>query len=156
MVIIAHLSFWKKSVDFFIQQDYNCCISLTTRSDMKFHELFKKKRMEIGTVRQFAKQTGLDLAYVSRLENGVVLPPKDGKKLAKLASALSIKKGSNEWQEFMDLASVAKNELPEDLQDNERVASVLPAFYRTLRNKELSEKDLEELLGLIKKSGKGE
>ena len=122
---------------------------------MKFHELFKKKRMEIGTVRQFAKQTGLDLAYISRLENGVTLPPKDDTKLAKLASALNIQKGTDEWQEFMDLAAVAKNELPTDLQDNERVAAVLPAFYRTLRKEKLDEKELKELLKLIN-SGKGE
>jgi transcriptional regulator with XRE-family HTH domain len=122
---------------------------------MKFHELFKKKRMGIGTVRQFAKQTGLDLAYISRLENGVTLPPKDDTKLAKLASALNIQKGTDEWQEFMDLAALAKNELPTDLQDNERVAAVLPAFYRTLRKEKLDEKELKELLKLIN-SGKGE
>ena len=129
---------------------------IINRRVMKFHELFKKKRMEIGTVRQFAKETGLDLAYVSRLENGVTLPPKDSEKLAKLALSLGIKKKSEEWQEFMDLAAVAKNELPKDLQDDERIASVLPAFYRTLRNKKLDEKEVKKLLDLIKKSGKGE
>ena len=117
---------------------------------MKFHEMFKKRRMEIGTVREFAKRAGLDVAYVSRLENGVTLPPKDSGKLSKLAVALEIAEGSDEWQEFMDLAAVAKNELPEDLRDDERVASVLPAFYRTLRNKELDEEGLEKLLSLIK------
>ena len=123
---------------------------------MKFHELLKKKRMEIGTVREFAKRSGLDVAYVSRLENGVTLPPKDSGKLAKLAVALGIAEGTKEWQEFMDFAAVAKNELPEDLQDNERVAAVLPAFYRTLRNEKLSKEEMEELLSLIKKSGKGD
>lgn len=123
---------------------------------MKFHELFKKKRMEIGTVRQFANQTGFDLAYISRLENGITLPPKDSEKLVKLALALNITKGTDEWQEFMDLAAVAKNELPEDLQDNERIASVLPAFYRTLRKKELDEAEVKKLLDLIKDSGEGE
>ena len=123
---------------------------------MKFHELFKKKRMEIGTVREFAKRSGLDLAYISRLENGVTLPPKDNIKLEKLASALGMKKGTDEWQEFMDLAAVAKNELPVDLQDNERIASVLPAFYRTLRKKEMDEAEMKKLLGLINKSRRGE
>ena len=119
---------------------------------MKFHELFKQKRMEIGTVREFAKRSGLDVAYVSRLENGVILPPKDGKKLAKLANDLRIKKSSGEWREFMDLAAVAKNELPEDLRNDERVAKILPAFYRTLRRKDLDEADLVKLLDLIKDS----
>ena len=65
---------------------------------MKFHELFKKKRMAIGTVREFAKLSGLDVAYVSRLENGVVLPPKDSDKLTRLADALGIAEASDEWQ----------------------------------------------------------
>ncbi|MBQ1528302.1 helix-turn-helix domain-containing protein [Candidatus Saccharibacteria bacterium] len=123
---------------------------------MKFHELFKRKRMEIGTVREFARESGLDLAYVSRLENGVILPPKDGEKLARLADALRIVEGSEEWQEFMDLAAIAKNELPEDLRDDERVAKVLPAFYRAMRYKELGEEDLQKLLELIKESGEEE
>ena len=37
---------------------------------------------------------------------------------------------------------MAKNELPEDLKDDERVAKVLPAFYRTLRKKELGEEEI--------------
>ena len=123
---------------------------------MKFHELFKRKRMEIGTVREFARESGLDLAYVSRLENGVILPPKDGEKLARLADALGIVEGSEEWREFMDLAAIAKNELPEDLRDDERVAKVLPAFYRAMRDKELGEEDLQKLLELIKESGEEE
>ena len=123
---------------------------------MNFHEMFKKKRMEIGTVREFAKQAGLDVAYISRLENGVTLPPKDEDKLTKLARALELEEGSEEWQDFVDLAAVAKNELPNDLHDNERIASVLPAFYRTLRKKELDEKEVRKLLDLIKESGEGE
>ena len=119
---------------------------------MKFHELFKTKRMEIGTVREFARESGLDLAYVSRLENGVVLPPKDGEKLARLAVALGIAEGSDEWQEFMDLAAVARNELPGDLRDDERVAKVLPAFYRALRDKELDEEEFRRLVDLIGES----
>ena len=119
---------------------------------MKFHELFKSRRMKIGTVREFAKKSGLDLAYVSRLENGVILPPKDSRKLEKLAVALGLERGTEEWREFMDLASVAKNELPEDLKDDERGAKILPAFYRTLRSKELNEDELKRLLDLIKES----
>ena len=120
---------------------------------MKFHELFKKKRMEIGTVREFAKKSGLDLAYISRLENGITLPPRDSKKLEKLALALGIKRNTDEWQEFMDLAAVAKNELPADLRDDARVAKVLPAFYRAIRSKEMDEDELQRLLDLIKDSG---
>ena len=123
---------------------------------MKFCEFFKQRRMEQGTVRQFAKAHGLDAAYVSRLENGITLPPKDVNKLERLGVALGLETGSEAWQEFMDLAAVAKNELPADLRDDERVASVLPAFYRTLRSEKLDEEELQKLLDLIRQSGEGE
>ena len=120
---------------------------------MTFSEFFKVRRKEYGTVRQFAKKNGFDAAYISRLENGISLPPKDQEKLFKIGIALGLKKGTDEWQEFLDLAAIAKCELPADLHDNERIASVLPAFYRTLRKKELDEDEVQELLDLIKKSG---
>lgn len=123
---------------------------------MKFHEIFKEKRMRIGTVREFARETGLDVAYVSRLENGVILPPKDNAKLAKLASVLGIAEGTEEWQRFFDLAAVAKNQLPDDLRDDERIASVLPAFYRALRNKAMDDDELKKLLKLLKDSNEEE
>ena len=52
-----------------------------------------------------------------------------------------------------ELKNIEKNELPKDLHDDEKIANFLPAFYRTLRKKELDEKELKELLELIKKSG---
>ena len=123
---------------------------------MKFHELFKQKRMAIGTVREFARKSGLDLAYVSRLENGIILPPKDIEKLTRLASALKIAEGSDEWQKFMDLAAVARNVLPDDLRDNEKVVKVLPAFYRAMRENDIGEDELRRLLDLIKEAGEEE
>ena len=84
------------------------------------------------------------------------MPPKDSEKLTKLGLALGIVEGSSEWQEFLDLASMAKNELPTDLQDDERAVAMLPAFYRTLRNEKLDREEAEKLLDLIRSSGKEE
>lgn len=120
----------------------------------KFYQLFKKYRVEKGTVRQFAKENDYDIAYISRLENGVTMPPKDTKKLKKLGLALGLVEGSSEWEEFMDSASMAKNELPEDFKDDARASAMLPAFYRTLRNEKLDKDEAEKLIKLIKESGK--
>lgn len=122
---------------------------------MQFSQLFKKYRVGKGTVRQFAKDNDYDIAYISRLENGITMPPKDAGKLKKLGLALGLVEGSSEWQEFMDLASMAKNELPEDFKDDERASAMLPAFYRTLRNEKLDKEEAEKLMKLIKESGKG-
>lgn len=123
---------------------------------MDFCQFFKQKRQAIGTVRQFASDNDYDAAYISRLENGITMPPKDSAKLEKLGLSLGITKGSEEWQEFIDLAAIAKNELPDDLRDNKRIVSVLPAFYRTLRKDKLDEDEASKLLELIKSSGKEE
>ena len=68
---------------------------------MTFSEFFKVRRKEYGTVRQFAKKNGFDAAYISRLENGISLPPKDQEKLFKSALLLALKKvqmnGRNSW-----------------------------------------------------------
>lgn len=121
---------------------------------MQFNQLFKKYRMKKGTVRQFAKENDYDIAYISRIENGIILPPKDNEKLRKLALALDLTEGTADWQEFIDLASVAKNELPEEFKNDARASALLPAFYRTLRNEKLDEKEAEKLIKLIKESGK--
>ena len=124
----------------------------TTRKSTKFSDFVKEHRLIHGTVRQFAKENGFDVAYVSRLENGVTLPPRDHEKLRRIGLALGLVEGTEEWQEFLDLAAIAKSELPVDLQDSERVASVLPAFYRTLRKEKLDENEIKELIELIKDS----
>ena len=121
---------------------------------MQFKQLFKKYRIKKGTVRQFAKENDYDIAYISRLENGITMPPKDVKKLKKICLALGLIEGSNEWQEFVDAASIVKNELPEDFKNDAQALTMLPAFYRTLRNEKLDKKEAEKLIKLIRESGK--
>ena len=87
----------------------------TTRKSTKFSDFVKEHRLIHGTVRQFAKENGFDVAYVSRLENGVTLPPRDHEKLRRIGLALGLVEGTEEWQEFLDLAAIAKSELPVDL-----------------------------------------
>lgn len=121
---------------------------------MNFSEFFKNKRQAIGTVRKFAEKSGYDAAYISRLENGISTPPRDNNKLRRLGLCLGLNEGTAEWQLYLDLAAAAKHELPEDLQNNTKITSVLPAFYRTLRKEQLDEKEIDELVKLIRKSGK--
>lgn len=120
-----------------------------------FSEYFKQRRKELGyTVRKFALEKGLDAGYVSRLENGLMQPPADEGKLQNLAVALELRQGTKEWDEFMDLAAVARNEVPVDLRSNEYIAKVLPAFYRSVRNKQLDEEDVNKLINLIDEARK--
>ncbi len=121
---------------------------------MKFCDYFKQKRVALGTVRKFAKDNDYDPAYISRLENGITMPPKEKLKLKKLGESIGLQEGTKDWSEFLDLAAVAKSEIPEDLKNDARISTVLPAFYRTLRNETLDKNEAEMLLKLIKESGR--
>ncbi|MCL5795341.1 MAG: helix-turn-helix transcriptional regulator, partial [Patescibacteria group bacterium] len=107
---------------------------------MNFPKFIYEKRVKLGyTLRKFCEAKGYDPAYISRLENGLIMPPDEADKLKALAIALELKKQTSEWVNFFDLAAISKNKLPEDItKDNPNLVSFLPAFYRTLRNKKMT------------------
>lgn len=121
----------------------------------EFSDYFKKRRMELGyTARKFAMAKGYDVGYVSRLENGIVLPPDNKEKVEALAVALELKAETSEWVKFFDLVALARNEVPEDLRDNEMILKVLPAFYRSARTDNLSNEEIDKLIQLIEEARK--
>ena len=120
-----------------------------------FNNYFKHRRMELGyTARGFAKAKGYDVGYVSRLENGIIAPPAEHEKVVALAGALEIKKGTSEWNEFIDMVAVARNEVPEDLRSDEAIMKILPAFYRGARKKTFGEEEVEKLIQLFEEARK--
>lgn len=118
---------------------------------MTFGEYVRQLRLKRGTtLRAFCKQHGHDPGNWSRMERGLIPPPKNPDKLREYAEQLSIKYGSDEWYEFSDLASVASGIIPKDvLQDSELVSS-LPLFFRTIRGTKPSADDLRKLIEIIK------
>jgi transcriptional regulator with XRE-family HTH domain len=83
--------------------------SFNDRADMatstKFGAFFRDTRKQLGfSLREFCCHTGFDQRRVSRLERGLVRPPKSGKVLTAYAKALKLKPKSAEWDRFMALA----------------------------------------------------
>ena len=116
-------------------------------------EFIRNKRIKIGlTLRKFCFANNLDPAYVSRLERDIFIPSKEGN-LEKIALALGIEKESDEWFQFMDLAAISKGELPKDLQNNPDFIKSLPIFFRTVRGKKPTKKELETLVRTLEQSG---
>ena len=117
--------------------------------DITFGQFIRKKRIELGlTLREFCRKNDYDVGYISRLENDLFLPPEDEEKLKKLAVSLKIKKDSSEWEEYSDLAIVAKKQLPKNIDS--KVLNYLPAFFRKASKKKVNKKDVEKLIDLIK------
>lgn len=121
-------------------------------SAKNFGEFFRSKRIGLNlTLRAFCERYEYDPGNISRLERNVLSPTLDDEKLAGYAAALKISRDSEEWVMFCDLAHTAKGKIPEDLKSDKDTANLLPAFFRTMRNKKLDKNKLEKLVELLKK-----
>lgn len=116
-----------------------------------FGEFFKNRRKALGyTLRHFCTEKGLDPANISKLERGEMPPPQKREKLKEYACHLEIKEGSTEWYEFFDLARIAQGKIPEDLLNDEELVKRLPLLCRTARGERLSDRQLKELIKIVK------
>jgi len=116
-----------------------------------FGEFFKAKRQMLGlSLREFCLKHKLDPGNMSRMERGLLAPPQDREVLEKHAKALELKSGGDDWYTFFDLAAAAKGRLPEELLEDEQVMAKLPLVFKTLRGKQLTERQLSKLVKNIR------
>lgn len=122
---------------------------------MTFGEYFKKLRLKSKvTLRQFCVDNGFDPGNISKLERGLMLPPRSEEKLDHYAAALGIKKGSDEYIEFLDLAASAHMTLSIKEITDQQLIEKLPVLFRTVDNKDLTPEKLERIIKLIEKEVK--
>lgn len=116
-----------------------------------FGTFFKERRIALGlTLRKFCEKHSIDPGNLSKIERGVLPPPKD-EILKKYAHYLELKDGTDEWYEFFDLAAAESGRLPKELRDKEIVAR-MPFLFRTIRGKKITKEKLDKLIKLIKES----
>ena len=115
---------------------------------MLFSEFIKAKRLASRlTLREFCRHLNMDPSNWSKIERGVTPPPMDGKFLQRTCHILQLT--AAEEAELQDLASLARGQLPVDLQEADILAK-MPAFFRAIRGQEYSQADLQELLEGVK------
>ncbi len=121
---------------------------------LQFGPYAREIRVQLGeTLRQFCARAGLDPAYISRIERGLMAPPQDSEKLEHYARALGLTEPGDARQTFMDLAATAAGRLPQDSLENEQLMDCLPAFLRTMRGQAVDDKDLDHLIEMIRNGG---
>ena len=119
---------------------------------MTLGTFFKQKRISLHlTLRKFCEQHDLDVGNVSKIERGILPPPKSEKILKKYAGYLKLKKGSDDWYEFFDLAAAESGKLPKELMEKD-ILERMPVLFRTIRGKKLSKSKLDKLIKIIKES----
>jgi len=117
----------------------------------KFSETLKNLRIKKGlTLRKICQLAGYDYSNWSKIERGNISPPSDKETLMKWAKILGISGDKKTVQEFIDDASVAQGIIPMDILSKKNAVKILPAFFRTARNKKPSKEEIDQLIELIK------
>ena len=127
---------------------------MTTTEKMTFGALFESLRQRSGlTLREFCKKAEADPGNISRLERGLMSPPKSRDILERYATVLGIVEGSDDWYRFFDLAAAQQGIVPHDLMEDGQLVRALPAFFRTLRGQKSTPDEMRKLAEKIRKGG---
>lgn len=119
----------------------------------KFGSLLKELRIKKGlTLRQACKIVDYDPSNWSKIERGLIPPPSNKEILKKWTKVLEIDKNEIQSQNFIDEALIAQGIIPEDILSQAGAADYLPAFFRTLRDKKPTQKEVDRLIELLRKA----
>ena len=89
-------------------------------SDLDFGAFFRARRKALGlSLTEFCRRNGFDKGNVSRLERGLVPPPRDRRLLESYAGALKLVSGTIEGDRFFKLAAIGR--LPADLRKEDQM-----------------------------------
>jgi len=119
----------------------------------KFGDLLKSLRINKElTLRQACRLANYDPSNWSKIERGILPPPSDEKTLKNWVKILGIDENKKQIEEFIDNAKIAQGSIPQDILSQDILVERLPAFFRTLRNKKPTKKEIDRLIKLIARS----
>jgi len=115
-----------------------------------FGQNLKELRIKKGlTLRHACRILNYDPSNWSKIERGMMSPPSDDKILQRWAKVFGLSKVSD-VQRFIDEAKLVQGIIPQDILSQNNVVDFLPAFFRTLRNKKPTKKEIDRLMKLIR------
>ena len=117
-----------------------------------FGVFVKEKRLRSGiSLRQFSRLAGFDAGNWSKVERGLLNPPRQEEALKRIAKILRIRIGSDDWKEMRDKAHIDAGRIPQDVLSDAKLVNSLPMFFRTFRNARPTSQELSQLLEMIQK-----
>ncbi|MFY9925873.1 MAG: helix-turn-helix domain-containing protein [Opitutaceae bacterium] len=123
---------------------------IETNPAVIFGDFVRNTRMGKGlTARIVASSAEMLPSNFSKLEHGLLTPPRDAEKQRKLLGALNILVGSADAEKFFDLAAKAANSTPIDLAQIISENETVPLLLRTIGNKRLSEDQIRRLVAIV-------
>jgi transcriptional regulator with XRE-family HTH domain len=100
------------------------------------------------SIREVCQLIGYDPSNWSKIERGLIPPPSDRKTLTQWGKALKVEQGK--LSKFVDEAQIAQGIIPNDLLSKNEMLELMPAFFRTLRNRKPTKEEIDKLIQLIK------
>jgi len=121
----------------------------------KFGEFVRRARMTAHvTGRQAAEAAGMLPSNFSKMEHGLLNPPKEGERQKALADVLKL--GSDDRTKFFDLAAEAVESVPVDIAELISEEDALPLLLRTIGNKRLSSEAIKRLVQIVRGGSSGD
>jgi transcriptional regulator with XRE-family HTH domain len=115
-----------------------------------FSDFLRDKRLKTKmSLRQFAKEVGLQPSNYCNVEAGS-LPPPTAETLERIARKLGLRPGDEEHHLFHDLAAKARDEIPADVERIVRESDVIPALLRTVEGEKLTDAQLRGIIEDLK------
>ncbi len=116
-----------------------------------FGEYVKSIRSErrLG-LREFCINAQCDASNWSKVEREVLAPPQDVETLRRVAGALGVEQGSEEWERLVDYAAIGAGKIPEYVLEDAALVRKLPLFFRTVSGKKPSREELEKLAQILR------
>ena len=112
-----------------------------------------RDRQRLG-LREFCLENRHDPSNWSKIERGVLAPPRDEETLRTWAKQLGLKERSDDWLKFFDYAAVDSGRIPDYILKDEKLVAKLPVFFRTISGQKPSREDLEKLVELIRSANR--
>ncbi len=100
------------------------------------------------TLREFCRLNDLDPSNWSKIERGLLSPPKSKQVLTAIAESLNMSSDSEDYKTLLDLAAISQ--IPSHLLSDQSILEKLPVFFRTLRGEKPTRKELEKILKILK------
>lgn len=116
-----------------------------------FGEYLRTCRLKAGYgLRTFAEAIEMQPSNLSNMEHGRLTPPQDLDTLTRMADMLGLPEGSPGREQLFDLAVSHKGRvLPADVAAFAAKTPGVPVILRTLKNRKLTEQEIEELTRYI-------
>ena len=107
------------------------------------------KALRVGkelTLREYCRRLNKDVGNVSKLERGLLPPPKDDDIVEQYGTALGLMHDSEEMKDLHRLAAIGAGHLPKEVLEDDELVAKLPVFFRTVTGSKL---DREKILAFL-------